>query len=350
MPPSAGPWVTSPIPNSTNSGATRLPSESAKLIVRYPVRYRAARRLAHLAPERFEDVCDRPAETVDWGLRQTGVPQVWTVTRGRGIRVGVLDTGVAPFHPDLQPIARMKDFTLATQPEWASDDTGHGTHCAGIVCARANGRGVIGVAPEAELYVAKVIRGDESDAKSVAAGIRWMVDEGVRVINMSFAAEKSYPPIRQAVTKALNAGCYLVAAAGNEPGGPFTGSTVRYPARYDGVIAVGSVALVSNDPSLPLGDRINVSGLSATGQELDLVAPGVRVLSTYPPDKYAVATGTSQAGAFVAGVVALVLAKHVAQGGETPVETPAQMVEHLRRSAMDLEQPGFDPRSGFGLR
>ena len=309
----------------------------------------AAKRLAHLAPERFEDVCDRPAETVDWGLRQTGVPQVWTVTRGRGINVGVLDTGVAPFHPDLQPIARMKDFTLATQPEWASDDTGHGTHCAGIIAARANGVGVIGVAPEAELYIAKVIRGTDTDAQSVADGIRWMADEGVQVFSMSFTARQDHACIREAVREALDGGCFLVAAAGNEPGGPFTGSTVRYPARYEGVIAVGSVALTSDDPSIPLKERVRVSGLSAFGKELDLVAPGVRVLSTYPPDKYAVATGTSQAGAFVAGVVALVLAKHVAQGGETPVETPAQMVEHLRRSAMDLEQPGFDPRSGFGL-
>jgi len=123
----------------------------------------------------------------------------------------------------------------------------------------------------------------------------------------------------------------------------------RYPARYEGVIAVGSVALVSDDPNVPLKDRVRVSGLSAFGKELDLVAPGVRVLSTYPPDKYAVATGTSQAGAFVAGVVALIVAKHLAQGGETPIETPAQMIEHLRRCAMDVDQPGFDPRSGFGL-
>jgi major intracellular serine protease len=99
---------------------------------------------------------------------------------------------------------------------------------------------------------------------------------------------------------------------------------------------------------LPLKERVKVSGLSATGESLDLVAPGVQVLTTYPPDRYALATGTSQA-AFVTGVAALIVAKHLSQGGGTPVHTPVQMIEHLRRCAVDIEQPGFDVRSGCGL-
>jgi len=109
------------------------------------------------------------------------------------------------------------------------------------------------------------------------------------------------------------------------------------------------VALASDDLSLLLRGRVNVSGLSGTGPELDLVAPGVRVLSTYPPDKYAVASGTSQAAAFVTGVVVLVLAKHLAQGGDTPIGTPSQVIEHSRRGTVDIDEPGFDARSGCGL-
>lgn len=300
-----------------------------------------------LAPQDFHQACDRPAETVDWGLRLLGVPDLWPTTRGRGVKVGVLDTGVAPLHPDLQPIAKMKDMTLPGQPDWTGDDVGHGTHCAGIIMARANGAGVVGVAPEADLYVARVIRGADGDARSVADGIRWMIDEGVQVLSMSFTAGQDYTVLREAVAEALAAGCYLVAAAGNEPGGPFAGQTVRYPAKYDGVIAVGSVALASDDPALPLKDRVNLSGLSAYGEDLDLVAPGVEVLSTYPPDKYAAATGTSQAAAFVAGLVTLLVARQQAQGAAA--DTPAQMVECLRRCTVDVDEPGFDPRSGFGL-
>ncbi|MBN1508840.1 MAG: S8 family serine peptidase [Sedimentisphaerales bacterium] len=106
------------------------------------------------------------------------------------------------------------------------------------------------------------IRGADGDAQCVADGIRWAVSESVHVISMSFTARKDYVCIRQAVERALNSGCFLVAAAGNEPGGPFSGSTVRFPARYDSVIAVGSVALTSDDPSVPLKDRVQVSGLS----------------------------------------------------------------------------------------
>lgn len=303
----------------------------------------------HLPPQPFGDVCDRPEEVIDWGLKQTGIPDLWLQTSGAGVKVAVLDTGVAPYHPDLQPITAMVNMTQTGHPAWASDDVGHGTHCAGIITARSNGQGVVGVAHEADLYVAKVIRGADGDAQRVADGIRWAINEGVQVISMSFTARKDYACIRQAVERALRAGCFLVAAAGNEPGGPFSGSTIRFPAKYDGVIAVGSVALTSDDPSVPLKDRVQVSGLSTYGRELDLVAPGVDVLSTYPPDKYAMATGTSQAAAFVAGAVALVLSKHLSQGGATPVSTPAQMIEHLRRCALDIDRPGFDPRSGFGL-
>jgi subtilisin family serine protease len=274
------------------------------------------------------------SETIDWGLAAYHVPQHWTETQGQGIRVAILDTGVVADHPDLAgAIDDARDFTSSF---WSTADrVGHGTHCCGIVGARRNDVGVVGVAPECRLLMAKVLGDDGAgDASSVAAGIDWAVSAGADVLSMSFGSPQSSPEIEQAIARAIAKQRFVVCAAGNN-GQP---DSVDYPARSGVTVAVGSV-----------DQNGTVSRFSSRGDQVDICAPGENILSTYLQNGYARLSGTSMATPFVTGVVALLLAKHRAQGGGTPVDTEQQLVEHLRRTATDAGPQGKDPEYGYGL-
>jgi subtilisin family serine protease len=274
------------------------------------------------------------AETIDWGLAAYNVPQHWAETRGQGIRVAILDTGVVANHPDLAgAIDEVHDFTGSF---WSTADrVGHGTHVSGIVGARRNDVGVVGVAPECRLLMAKVLGDDGAgDAQSVAAGIDWAVSAGADVLSMSFGSPQSSPEIEQAIARAIAQKRFVVCAAGNN-GQP---DSVDYPARSGATVAVGSV-----------DQNGTVSSFSSRGDQVDVCAPGENILSTYLQNGYARLSGTSMATPFVTGVVALLLAKHRASGGGTPVDTQQQLVEHLRRTATDAGPQGKDPEYGYGL-
>lgn len=294
---------------------------------RRPVRYR-------LPPFRVEAAYTALSEVVDWGLALFHVPDHWRETRGRDVRVAVLDTGLETSHPDLaDAVDAVRNFTGG--PSGAADRVGHGTHVAGTIAARQNDRGVVGVAPECRLLIGKVLGDDGSGSDdTVAAGIDWAVAAGVDVVSMSLGSSSFSDTIAQAVKRAATAGKFIVCAAGND--GPVGG--VNYPARLDDTIAVGAV------------DRTGrICDFSSRGDEVDVCAPGQDVLSTYLNGGYAKLSGTSMATPFVAGVVALLVSKHKAAGGATPVDTPAQLIEHLHRTATDAGPQGKDPNYGYGL-
>lgn len=292
------------------------------------------RELFRLPPVRIEAAAPRARERIDWGLAALGVPEVWKETQGAGVRVAVLDTGIDAEHPDLAG-AVLASADFADSRQGARDVDGHGTHCAGVIAARANGLGVVGVAPQCELLVGKVL-GDEgfgSDG-AVADGIAWAVAQGADILSLSLGSPQASRRIATAIDAAVAAGRFVICAAGNE-GRP---NSVDFPARLPSVVAVGAV------------DRHGrVAPFSSRGDEVDVCAPGEDVLSCWPRGGYAQLSGTSMATPFVAGVVALLLAKHRRQGGATPVVTPAQLIEHLQRTAIDAGPAGRDPSYGFGL-
>lgn len=287
-----------------------------------------------LPPLRVEATYAALAETVDWGLAAYRVPEQWKATRGEGIRVAVLDTGIDAQHPDLGgAIDAMRDFT--DSPRGAEDAHGHGTHVAGTIAARRNERGVVGVAPECRLLTAKVLGDDGSGTSAeVAAGIAWAVESGADVLSLSLGSPDPSDAIRAAIERAVAAGRFVICAAGNEG----RDDAVNYPARWETTIAVGAV------------DRFGqVARFSSRGPEVDICAPGADVLSTFPGGRYARLSGTSMATPFVTGVVALMLAKHRTQDGATPVRNNGELREHLRRTATDAGPVGHDPAFGFGL-
>lgn len=287
-----------------------------------------------LRPGKAEPVQTALSEIVDWGLKAFGIPALWKESRGDGVRVAVLDTGIAAEHPDLAAgVEAFEDFTR----DGKRDAQGHGTHVSGIIGARANHLGVIGVAPSCRILMGKVLNDQGAGSnEAIAEGIRWAVSVKADVINMSLGGPTPSAVLERAVAEALAAGVAVVAAAGNE--GEIGLDTIGYPAKYPGVIVVGSV------------DRnLKRSKFSSIGERLDVMAPGGQVLSTYPPRAYAVLSGTSMATPFVTGVAALCLAKHRKHGGKTPCDTPAQLREHLDATAQDRGAAGPDPRYGFGL-
>jgi len=288
-----------------------------------------------LPPFKVEKVVMTASEVIDWGLQLFSIPDVWRHTEGEGVTVAVLDTGVDLYHPDLMAnLIESRDFTAS--PSGAQDVNGHGTHVCGTIAARRDSRGVVGVAPRAGLLAAKVL-GDSGRGSNeqVIAGIEWAVERGADIISMSLGSSVYHEGLHQAIKTAVENKVFVICAAGNQ--GPTLG-TVGFPGRLDEVVTVGSI-----------DRRRKVSKFSSRGKQVDVVAPGDEILSTYPPQNFAVLSGTSMATPFVSGVVALMLAKHRKQGGESPVDTQQELLEHLRFTCIDGGREGFDPDYGFGL-
>jgi subtilisin len=281
-------------------------------------------------------------ETLEYGVNNIDAEVVWGGSQGAttvdppgaggaGINVAVLDTGVDCAHEDLAGgCIYGANFASAGQP---FDGHGHGTHVAGIIGARANGVGTIGVAPEATVYAVKVLADNGSGALSwVAAGIDWAVSHDIQVINMSLSASSGSIALADAVAAAQAAGVLVVSAAGNSG----CCNTVGYPAKYAGSMAIGAVD--ANDA---------IASFSSTGSEVDVVAPGVAVKSAVPtgsctlcdPTGYKLLNGTSMATPHVAGAGVLLMSRGF---------TAAQAWYALTNTAHDLGGAGKDTVYGYG--
>ena len=272
----------------------------------------------------------------------------WQVTRicadaahasgnlGTGIKVAVLDTGIDYTHEDLDANYRGGyDFVFDDDDPFDDSHRGHGTHVAGIIAAERNGIGVVGVAPEAELYAVKVLDGAGFGLEEwIIAGIEWAVDHGVDIINMSFTGPDR-EGLRAACERARDAGVLLVAAGGNSLAGS---GPVRYPAAYGSVIGVTGT------------DIVDLPGYFAPrGDTLELAAPGVDVYSTAARGEYRVLSGTSQSSACVAGAAALFLRSlDMDLIGDQLIDSEDVRLM-LRLTATDLGRPGPDDTYGFGL-
>jgi subtilisin family serine protease len=300
------------------TGELRLPSYDIVDIVS------DTRGLAPLATHR--------EERLRWAEQLLRLPDVWRRTKGQGVRVAVLDTGIDPDHPDLEgAIELTRDFT----GEGIEDLNGHGTHCAGVIAARQNEIGFIGTAPLASLLVGKVLRNSGAGTlEAVAAGVRWAVEERVDILSMSLGATEGSAQLFEAIHTALARGVIVICAAGNS-GALFTNS-IGYPGRYGSVITVAA----HDQHGQP-------SGFSSRGSAIDFMAPGQDIWSTYRQGGYAKLSGTSMATPFVAGLAALVLAKHRKAGHHTsPIENCEDMRQHLLRMAA---HPGHhDSARGHG--
>ncbi|MGH9933577.1 MAG: S8 family peptidase, partial [Nitrososphaerales archaeon] len=232
-----------------------------------------------------------------WGVDHIGADLVHADgNKGTGVKICILDTGINYNHPDLAANFKGgKDFINSDNDP--NDDNGHGSNVAGIVAAVLDGAGVVGVAPEAHLYSGKVLNKFGSGSISdVIAGIEWCVDQQVMIISMSLGSSTGSVAWRNALNAAYSDGVLLVAAAGNSGNCDGTGSNVRYPAKYDSVIAVA------------MTDQTDARHCkSATGSKIELSAPGVGINSTSFNAAYFTNSGTSMSAPHVSGAAALVM-------------------------------------------
>lgn len=278
-----------------------------------------------------------PSGTSRADIKATGA---WDYEKGsENVLVAVIDTGIDYTHPDLKNkvISKGKDF--AYNDDDAFDDHYHGTHVSGIIAAETNNNeGVAGIAWNCKILPVKIFTADgQAEYDWLIQAIIWAADyekNGLRVsvINMSLGGDESSVALEEALKYAYQKGIVLVAATGND------GSSVLYPAAYDKYcLAVGAS---------DYNDRI--ASFSNYGPQVDVAAPGVWVLSTYPvfltiPGRlpYAYATGTSMAAPHAAGLAALIKSRK-------PWLTPEEIMKIIKYSADDIETKGRDDYSGYG--
>jgi subtilisin len=266
------------------------------------------------------------AESVPPGVSQIGAPQAWDASRGKGIKVVILDTGVDASHPDLAP--NVKGAVSFVPGESPHDGNGHGTHAAGIVAAAENGAGIIGVAPAAWLYNVKVLANSGSGQWSwIISGINWSISNKMDIVSIQFGGTSMPAAVESICNAAWAKGLLVIATAG--VGGPSMG-TVAAPARFKNVIAVSAVD--STDAITPFSSR---------GPEVELCAPGVNVLSTKPGGGYQSWSGTAGACAHVSGAAAVAWGAH-------RFATNVEIWNLMAGTARPLGNPGWDPQYGYG--
>lgn len=256
------------------------------------------------------------------GVELIQAPAVWSQTRGQGVKVAVLDTGCDADHPDLKErIIGGRNFTDDddSDPNIFTDYNGHGTHVAGTIAAAENENGVVGVAPEADLLIIKVLNKQGSGQYDwIIQGIHYAIEQKADIISMSLGGPEDVPELHEAVQKAVANQILVVCAAGNEGDGDDRTDELGYPSCYNEVISVGAVNF----------DR-HASDFSNSNNEVDLVAPGEDILSTVPGGQYATFSGTSMATPHVAGALALIkqLANASFERNLTEPELYAQLIK-----------------------
>ncbi|MFY0521295.1 S8 family peptidase [Lysinibacillus sp. UGB7] len=221
------------------------------------------------------------------GIEYFRVEEVWDKGYfGEKIKIAILDTGIDFGHPDFEGQINT-GFNAIDNNSLPIDDSGHGTNVTGIIAAKNNDIGVVGISPSAEIYPIKVLdEFGEGEIEDIIQGIEWCIDNEIDIINMSFSTIKNDQKFFNVINKAINAGIFIVAAIDNnrERG-------LGYPALYEGVIAVASL------------EWKNL--LSA--EEVDFFAPGNNIFTTAIGGKYIVSEGNSIATPHITGLIALII-------------------------------------------
>lgn len=279
------------------------------------------------------------------GVDMVHAPALWEQSKkGQGVVIAVLDTGCQIDHPELKDrIVGGKNFTKDYNGNTSNfaDNNGHGTHVAGTIAASENNAGVLGVAPLSKLLILKVLRKDgggnyKSIIDAINYAIKWRGSnkERVRVISMSLGGKEDVAALHSAVKKAVENNILVICASGNEGDNSYKTDEYSYPAAYNEAISVGAVDL-----------NKQIAKYSNSNMNVDLVAPGDGILSTFINGKYAKLSGTSMATPHVSGAAALLINISEEEFGRTLTES--ELYAQLIKRTTSL---GFDKRSeGNGL-
>lgn len=275
-----------------------------------------------------------------WGMAATGAEKSYFT--GKGIKIAILDTGIDLQHPDFAGRHIVSRSFVPGQE--VQDVQGHGTHCAGTAAGATQDAGIprYGVAPEAELFVGKVLSDNGSGEEGwILAGMEWAITSGCEIISMSLGrpvarGERPDPLYERAGRKAWARGCLIVAAAGNESSRRYNYvAPVGAPANVPTIMAVAAV-----DPLLKVAE-FSCGEINAGGGEIDIAAPVVGIFSSFPrPQLYRKLPGTSMACPHVAGIAALWAQSDVSKRGEA-------LFKALKAAAIPLSDHRRDIGAGL---
>lgn len=239
----------------------------------------------------------------------------WRTATGRGVTVGVVDSGIDSSHMDLDGKifesveARLDGKRVVFDPSESGDAAGHGTACAGIISR---------IAPEAAISSIKVLgTGGIGDGQAFLAGLEYAINRRHRVINLSLGTTKPqfFSPLHDLLDRAYQAGCIVVAAANNLP-----------QPSFPSVFSSSLISVVKSVETDPMKFGFNF------GEVIELTAPGVNIRTTWPKGAYRNLTGNSFACPHIAGVIALILEKHP---GLTPFQVKSALYAIARRNRAD---------------
>lgn len=206
----------------------------------------------------------------EWGLLAVEAPEVWSMgITGKGVIVAVIDTGIDTDSADLNGniLPGYNVITGKASIDDIEDSNGHGTRVSTLIAGNGQGLGLLGVAPEAKILPVKVIDNfSDGKVENIQRGIKWAVDNGAKIINMSIGSRKYNDTIYEAIKYAQKKGCIVVAAAGNHI--TENHSNVLYPGSLPGVVTVGSIT-----------NNYDVAPFSNKGNSMDLLGPGTEILT-----------------------------------------------------------------------
>lgn len=298
-----------------------------------------------MSHEKCHDIKLRPFEVVETstekneipdGVRLVEAPEFWKeADEGKGSVVAILDTGIVRNHPDLKnQIIDGRNFTTDYNKDTTNfeDNNGHGTHVAGTIAASFDEKGVVGVAPATKLLILKVLTGQGGgqydwiiDAINYACDWEGPNGEKVSVMNLSLGGPVDVPELHEAVKRAVNEyNIPIVCAAGNAGDDDVETFEYDYPASYNEVISVGAITYEKR-----------IAPFTNVNEEVDLVAPGVDIESTYLNNRYAKLSGTSMACPHVAGALALI--KVMSERDFNRKLTEAELYAQLIKRTVPLE-------------
>ncbi|MGL6105075.1 S8 family peptidase [Romboutsia sp.] len=277
-----------------------------------------------LVPFSNEGVVTDLAYTIPYGVNLINAPAIWNKGyTGKGVTIAIIDTGCDTKHPALSgSIIGGKNFTTddKSNPNIYEDYQGHGTHVAGTIAANTNNVGITGVAPNANLLILKALdKNGSGSITSIINAINYAIQQKVDIISMSLGGPSDVKALHDAVVLAINQNILVVCAAGNrgDNGNPNT-DEFDYPGAYDEVVEVGAI-----------DKNKNIAPFTDSNKFVDVVAPGVAILSTYKNQSYATLSGTSMATPHVTGALALLIEWSIKEFGRklTESEYYAQLVK-----------------------
>lgn len=271
-----------------------------------------------------------------WEIKIFNVQEVWKKTKGKGIRVGVIDTGCDLDHPDLKNNID-QGINLVNPKKDPIDDNGHGTHVSGTIAGEDNGIGMVGVAPLTKILPIKALDAKGSgNNQNISKGIIWAADNKCNFICMSLGSPYPSLEIEQAINYATKKGTIVFCAAGNSG----EKSDIMYPAKFENTISIGAI-----------DKNLERASFTCSGEELDFLSPGYDIVSCVPDNSYASMSGTSMSTPFAVGCASLLLSYNKQNKLEIP-KTPQDYINIFKKNSKNLKNPkyaGIKKYQGYGI-